>query len=154
MSTAQPCPPAALHERLGHNGQAWKKIGASKTLLHWLRHGVPITWRGRPIIPFRKPSPPSTSSQKKWWLSSEAPRLFKQGSLFEYPPGVVPDFCSGAFCVPKGADSWRLVVNAKHVNLACEPRRCRYESLKMLQRIDLSGVHAIKVDVMVASVVR
>jgi hypothetical protein len=48
--------------------------------------------------------------------------------------------------VPKGADSWRLVVNAKHVNLACEPRRCQYESLKMLQRIDLSGVHAIKVD--------
>ena len=30
------------------------------------------------------------------------------------------------------------LVNAKHVNLACEPRRCRYESLKMLQRIDLS----------------
>ena len=66
--------------------------------------------------------------------------------MFQYPAGVIPEYCSPAFLVPKGADSWRLVINEKHVNLACIPRKCRYESLKMLQRLDLSGVHAIKVD--------
>ena len=147
MSGQRRFPPSLpLHERLAAAGPAWKAIGASKTLQHWLRNGVPVVWRGRPICPFHKISPPSTSAQRKWWLSSEAPRLIKQGSLYQYPAGVVPSFVSGAFCVPKGSDSWRLVVNAKHVNLACEPRKCRYESLKMLQRIDLSGVHAIKVD--------
>jgi Reverse transcriptase (RNA-dependent DNA polymerase)/DNA N-6-adenine-methyltransferase (Dam) len=66
--------------------------------------------------------------------------------LYQYPDGVIPAFVSGSFCVPKGAESWRLVVNAKHVNLACEARKCRYESLKMLQRLDLAGTFAVKVD--------
>jgi Reverse transcriptase (RNA-dependent DNA polymerase) len=135
-----------LHQRLAAAAPAWKAIGASKTLRHWLQHGVPVVWRGRPISPFCKASPPATAAQNRWWLSSEAPRLIKQGSLYQYPPGKVPAYVSGAFCVPKGSESWRLVVNAKHVNLACTPRKCRYESLKMLQRIDLAGVHAIKVD--------
>jgi DNA N-6-adenine-methyltransferase (Dam)/Reverse transcriptase (RNA-dependent DNA polymerase) len=112
----------------------------------WLKHGVRIPWRGRPIGPFHKTSPPSTATQRRWWLDGEAHRLKKQGSLFQYPDGVVPEHVSGAFLVPKGADNWRLVVNEKHVNLACIPRKCRYESLKMLQRLDLSGVFAIKVD--------
>ena len=139
-------PSLPLHQRLGASAQAWRCIGASKTLRHWLRRGVPITWRGRPIAPFHNKSPPSTRSQQQWWLHAEAPRLKKQGSLYEYPPGVVPRYVSGAFCVPKGANSWRLVVNAKHVNFACMPRKCRYESLKLLQRLDLTNVCAIKVD--------
>jgi hypothetical protein len=90
--------------------------------------------------------PPVTAVQAKWWHSGESIRLQKQGSLFKYPPGVIPEYCSPAFLVPKGADSWRLVINQKHVNLACIPRKCKFESLKMLQRLELTGVHAIKVD--------
>ena len=66
--------------------------------------------------------------------------------MYQYPAGLVPEYCSPAFVIPKGADSRRLVINMKHVNLACIPRKCRYESLKLLQRLDLSGVHAVKVD--------
>lgn len=147
MSTARAFPPGLpLHQRLATAAQAWKDIGASPTVRHWLKHGVPITWRGRPMEPFHKASPPSTAAQDRWWLSAEAPRLVKQGSLYVYPDGVVPDFVSGAFCVPKGSDSWRLVVNARHVNLGCIPKKCRYESLKLLQRLDLSGAYAVKVD--------
>ena len=138
-------PSLPLHQRLGSCSKAWVSIGSSKTLRHWLKAGVASDWRGRPIDPFHKASPPATSKQLQWWLNSEAPRLKKQGSLYEYPPGVVPSYVSGAFCVPKGA-SFRLVVNAKHVNLACTPRKCRYESLKMLQRLDLTSVFAVKVD--------
>jgi hypothetical protein len=135
-----------LHKRLAASVGAWKAIGASSTVRNWIVHGVRIEWRGRPIQPFRKAGPPVTAAQSKWWHAGEAVRLQKQGSLYKYPAGVVPEYCSPAFLVPKGAESWRLVINEKHVNLACIPRKCRYESLKMLQRLDLSGVHAVKVD--------
>ncbi len=135
-----------LHQRLASASAAWKQIGASKTVRHWLVHGVPINWRGRPIAPFHKTSPPSTAAQRRWWLGGEAPRLIKQGSLYQYPDDVVPECVSGAFCVAKGAESYRLVVNARHVNLACQGKKCRYETLKMLQRIDLSGAWGVKVD--------
>jgi hypothetical protein len=90
-----------------------------------------------------------TAAQAKWWHAGQAVCLQNQGgSLYtEYPEGIVPQFCSPAFLVPKGAEAWRLVINEKHVNLACLPRKCRYDSLKVvLRRLDLTGVHAIKVD--------
>ena len=147
MSPGRTHPPdLPLHRRLAASVGAWRAIGASKTIQHYIVHGVEIGWRGRPIVPFRKLGPPATTAQAQWWLAGEAPRLEKQGSLYKYPAGVIPEYCSPAFLVPKGADSWRLVINEKHVNLACLPRKCRYESLKMLQRLDLTGVHAIKVD--------
>jgi hypothetical protein len=147
MSPGRSHPPALpLHRRLASAVGAWKAIGASSTVRNWIVQGVRVEWRGRPIMPFRKHGPPVTSAQARWWHGGEAARLQKQGSLYEYPAGVVPEYCSPAFLVPKGADAWRLVINEKHVNLACMPRKCRYESLRMLQRLDLTGVHAIKVD--------
>jgi len=107
---------------------------------------VPIEWRGRPIAPFQKKPLPVTAAQRKWWFNTEKARLVKQGSLFVYPPGEVPLYVSNSFCVPKGSDSWRLVVNAKHVNLACKPHKCRYETLKLLQRLPISNAFAIKAD--------
>ena len=142
-------PSTPLHLRLGLCSKAWAGIGASKTLRHWLSAGVPIPWRGAPILPFHKHSPPATTAQLHWWLGTgggEADRLKKQGSLYEYPPGVVPPCVNAAFCVPKDASSFRLVINPRHVNIASVPRKCRYETLKMLQRLDLTSVFAIKVD--------
>jgi hypothetical protein len=83
-------PSTPLHRRLGLCLSAWKQIGASPTLLKWLRHGVPVEWVGQPVQPFHARGIPASPDQINWWLHTEALRLMKQGSLFQYPPGVVP----------------------------------------------------------------
>jgi hypothetical protein len=135
-----------LHSRLGLCAAAWKHIGASPTIRSWISHGVPIEWRGRAVQPFRSRSIKPTSAQEHWWLNTEAPRLKKQGSLFEYPPGVVPKYCAAGFMVPKGPDNFRTVVDSRPVNVACVRKRCKYDTLKMLCRLPVRGAFAIKAD--------
>jgi hypothetical protein len=56
-----------------------------------------------------------------------------------------PAYCSNAFCVPKGS-SWRLVINLSHVNKFNRAYKCRFETLKFLQRYNLQGAFALKAD--------
>ncbi len=74
------------------------------------------------------------------------PRLVKQGSLYEYPVGEVPTYCSAAFMVPKGADNFRLVINNKPVNIACTVKHCKYDTLKLLSRLPVKDAWAVKAD--------
>lgn len=133
-----------LPRRLGLCGEHWRAIGASPTVISWLKHGVPVEWLGgRPPPPFYKVPLPSTHAQLQWWLHTEAPRFIKLGVLTQL--GSRPSHCSNAFCVPKG-DSWRLVVNLKHTNKFNVAHKCRFETLRYLQRYDLSNAWALKAD--------
>lgn len=133
-----------LHRRLGLCSKQWRAIGANSHVLSWLQHGVPIEWLGgRAPPPFHKHPLPSTNAQKQWWLCTEAPRLSKLGVLTRLASR--PAFCSNAFCVPKGS-SWRLVNYYKYVNKFNVARKCRFETLRFLQRYDLSNAFAVKAD--------
>lgn len=133
-----------LPRRLGLCSDRWRAIGASPTVVSWLRKGVPVEWRGgRPPPPFYKPPLPTTHAQRQWWLHTEAPRFVKLGVLTQLE--ARPSHCSNAFCVPKG-ESWRLVVNLKHCNKFNVAYKCRFETLRFLQRYDLSQAWALKAD--------
>lgn len=140
-----PFPPETpLPQRLGLCASHWRAIGASPTVVSWLQQGVPVEWRGgRPPPPFYKKPLPSTQSQRQWWLHTEAPRFVKLGVLKQLHER--PLYCSNAFCVPKG-DSWRLVVNYKHSNKFNVAHKCRFETLRMLQRYDIKNAWAVKAD--------
>lgn len=133
-----------LPHRLGLCASRWKALGAPSRVVSWLKHGVEIEWLGgRPPPPFCKRPLPYTASQQQWWQHTEFPRFAKLGVMSELP--ARPDFCSNAFCVPKGA-SWRLVINLSHVNKFNRAYKCRFETLKFLQRYDLKGAFALKAD--------
>lgn len=133
-----------LHHRLGLCAKQWQAIGASSHVVRWIKHGVPIEWLGgRPPPPFSKAPLPSTHAQKQWWLCTEAPRFIKLGVLTRLDSK--PAYCSNAFCVPKGA-TWRVVVNLKHINKFNKAHKCRFETLRFLQRYDLTNAYALKAD--------
>eukprot|EP00878_Enallax_costatus_P047198 GHUV01057632.1.p1 GENE.GHUV01057632.1~~GHUV01057632.1.p1 ORF type:complete len:252 (-),score=38.65 GHUV01057632.1:285-1040(-) len=137
-------PDTPLHRRLGLCAKQWQSIGASSHVVQWLKHGVKVEWLGgRPPPPFSKSPLPCTKSQQQWWLCTEAPRLKKLGVLTELASKL--EYCSNAFCVPKGA-AWRVVLNFKHINKFNVAHKCRFETLKFLQRYDLSNAYAVKAD--------
>jgi hypothetical protein len=105
---------------------------------------VKVEWLGnRPPLPFCKKPLPATAAQKQWWLCTEAPRLTKLGVVCELAER--PPFCSNAFCVPKGA-AWRTVINYKYINSLNVAKKCRFETLRYLQRYDVSSAWAVKAD--------
>ena len=133
-----------LPRRLGLCTARWRGIGASSRVVSWIKHGVPVEWLGgRPPPPFYKPPLPTSNAQKQWWLCTEEPRLMKLGVLTRLD--VRPSYCSNAFCVPKGS-AWRVVINYKYVNKFNVAYKCRFETLRHLQRYDLSNAFAVKAD--------
>jgi hypothetical protein len=72
--------------------------------------------------------------------------LKAQGSLYEYPKDVIPQYCSAAFMVPKGSDSFRTVIDNRPVNIACIAKKCKFDTLKLLSRLPVKDTWAIKCD--------
>lgn len=133
-----------LPRRLGLCASRWKALGAPARIVSWLKHGVEIEWLGgRAPPPFCKRPLPYSQSQQQWWECTEFPRLAKLGIMSKL--SSKPEYCSNAFCVPKGS-SWRLVLNLSHLNKFDRAYKCRFETLKFLQRYDLQGAFALKAD--------
>ncbi len=54
--------------------------------------------------------------------------------------GTCDKYVSKAFLVPKpGANSWRLVLDLRHLNTFCSAYKMRMETLKKLQRVMRGG---------------
>ena len=144
-------PPGPLYGRLQERIEAWRSIGADRVTLDWLKHGVPVQWRGdKPPPPFRLPELPVSDAERSWWFSVEEPRLLKLGAIARVDATggeSVPEHVCNAFCVPKpGESKWRVVVNLKRMNVAQVGHKCRYETLKVLRHMGIKGSHMLKVD--------
>jgi hypothetical protein len=48
--------------------------------------------------------------------------------------------------VPKGPDNYRTVVDSRPVNIACQQKTCKYDTLKLLCRLPVGNAFAIKAD--------
>jgi hypothetical protein len=113
-------------------------MGASPRVLTWVQRGVRIQFTRRPPEAFHKGGSLTnlTPPQQLWWQKERA-RLMEAGA---WEPATSAKFVSKAFLVPKpGNNSWRLVLDLRHLNSFCSAYSMRMETLKKLQRVMSGG---------------
>jgi hypothetical protein len=113
-------------------------MGASPRVLTWVQRGVRIQFTRRPPEAFHRGGSLSelTPAQEEWWREERA-RLMAAGA---WEPATCGRYVSKAFLVTKpGANSWRLVLDLRHLNSFCQAYGMRMETLKKLQRVMRGG---------------
>ena len=129
--------------------EAWRAIGASPTLLRWIREGVRIPFLGRPPAPFHQGvSFGDVTPTQFEFLAKELSRFTSEGA---FEPGPRARWVSRAFLVPKppkpdGSPSWRIVVDLRHLNSFCRTMNLQLETLKRLRYLARRGDFMISFD--------
>ena len=122
---------ARVRSKLGE----WRRIGASRRVLSWLREGVRVPWNERgPPRPFNH-GVGSFSPAERAWLTAERDRCLATGG---WQRATRRSHVSRAFVTYHKAKP-RLVIDLRHVNLHTLSRTCRYESLTSLRRMIKRG---------------
>jgi hypothetical protein len=127
-----------LRHRVRTRVAAWRQMGASSRILQWVQRGVRIQFTRRPPQSYHMGNSLNnlTPPQQEWWVQ-ERLRLLKAGA---WEPATCDKYVSKAFLVPKpGANSWRLVLDLRHLNTFCSAYKMRMETLKKLQRVMRGG---------------
>lgn len=125
--------------RLSH----WRKIGASSAVLSWIRRGVPVEFTtGKPPPHYYHKSKPLDPVKKAWW-EAEKVRLLASHAIERTDRA---DYVCKARLIPKKGGSFRLIMNLRPLNKSCVEHRCRYENLRLLQRIAKQGDWCFAVD--------
>ena len=69
-------------QALRANLPMWRRIGASKQVLSWIRSGVKVEWaRGLRPLPFHLQSAPLTEAQTRYWLEVCEPTYLANGAI-------------------------------------------------------------------------
>lgn len=93
----------------------WRRLGAPRLLVQWLRNGVPLKWRGH--------APQPSEDEKGAWQERETTReleaLVRSGAFEEGEATVV----SPTFLIPKRDGSSRLIHDLRGVNDHLAPPR-------------------------------
>ena len=118
-------PPGAVWLRPRQSCAVWREIGAPRSVLQWIRFGVPLEFQHE-LKPFRMPEMVLRKEDLDW-ARLEAERMVELGAWEEWS-GSEPAFLSSAFIV-HGAKR-RVVIDLRHVNAALVERQFRYETLR------------------------
>jgi hypothetical protein len=109
----------------------WEDIGASGTVLDWIRYGVPLRWRSRPVRDGVLRNSESAMEHASFvdmalaeLLAAGAVRHTSIRPAVVSPLGVVPK--------PNSKDKFRLIVNMRYVNQAIVVPKFRMETLSSL----------------------
>ena len=108
---------------------AWRRAGASKKVLAWIRDGVRVQWDKGPPAPFHH-GVSRFSEEHQAWLAEELPRCLSTGA-WRYAARAT--HVSRAFIVEHN-NKLRVVFNLKHVNEYCKKMGVRYEPLAAMRR--------------------
>jgi hypothetical protein len=113
----------------------WRRIGASRQVLNWLREGVRVPWNERgPPTPFHH-GVASFSPGERAWLTLERDRCLRTGA---WRRAKQQTHVSRAFIVyHKGKP--RLVIDLRWINEHTQERACKFESLAVLRRLARRG---------------
>ena len=115
------------------NAQAFRRIGASETVIKWIEEGVPL--------PFKNNKPPEDcelpnriKSQKEYeFVDSEIKKLTSQHVLIpviQKPKCVLP-----ISCVPKKGGKSRLVLDCRHINESIQCPSFSQEGITAVQAL-------------------
>ena len=114
---------------------AWKRIGASSTVLQWLQHGVPVPLK-EPVPRFDNGAIPLTPSHQRYWQEVLEPHYLHSGAIRRIPPSEARHVLR-AFLVDKiptagPVTEYRLVVDSYEVNERTEARPFCFDTLSKL----------------------
>ncbi len=93
----------------------WEEIGAPKTVLSWIKDGVRIPFREKPVS-FEYDNK-SLSKQQVDFIDSELHNLLSIGAISK--SDSKPHCVSPISCVPKKNGKFRLIVDLRNVNSFC-----------------------------------
>ena len=133
---------------------AWKHIGASSTVLEWVKNGVPLEFKVKPL-PCKLHNVVQGHKQHEF-VSKEVRDLLSNGAIQEVNEDQVY-CCLPLKCVPKKRNKLRLVLDCRHLNNYIECPTFSQEGIDavanqietddQLVSIDLkNGFHHVKID--------
>ena len=147
-------PPEPLYLRLRRRLPAWRAAGASPQVLEWISQGARCEWIASPPPPFDHgvscSGPTGITPQQSEFLEKEIARCCATGA-WEEAPIDERTHISRVHLVPKKTppgepQKWRVVVDLRPTNAFCRPKSCKYETLKVLQRLARRGDWMVSFD--------
>ena len=124
-----------LWQRVRDRLDSWRRIGASKTVVRWLEHGVPVPLT-EPVPNFDHGAIPLTPAHQHYWTTVLEPHYISTGAIRTIPEEQAKHV-SRAFLVDKipiagPVTEFRLVVDLFEVNQRTEARPFRFDTLAKL----------------------
>jgi hypothetical protein len=122
--------------------------------MEWLREGARCDWIAGPPPPYHHGvslrGPSDLTEQQSNFLEKEVARCFATGAWEAAPEDQRSHVCR-VHLVPKKTppgepQKWRCVVDLRPTNAFCRPQSCKYETLKVLQRLARRGDWMISFD--------
>ena len=153
-SPAATKPPDPLYMRVRRQLPAWRAAGASPQVLEWVAHGARCEWTSGPPPAYdygvSLSGERAMTPQQSEWLEKEITRCYGTGAMEDAPADQRTHICR-VHLVPKKTppgepQKWRLVVDLRPTNAYCRPRSCKYETLRVLQRLARRGDWMISFD--------
>lgn len=99
----------------------WKRVGAPRRVVDWLKYGVPLKWRGTP--PKQKVSLENNQPEV---VREELDKLVEAGAFVEQECKVI----SPTFVLPKKDGSYRLIHDLRQINVAMDAPRFKMRGAK------------------------
>jgi len=133
---------------------AWRTAGASPQVLEWIARGARCEWMRGPPPPYDHgvslAGPGAMTAQQSEFLEKEVARCFGTGAWEQAPADERTHICR-VHLVPKKTppgepQKWRVVVDLRPTNAFCRPKSCKYETLRVLQRLARRGDWMVSFD--------
>ena len=134
-------------ERLRGALPVWRELGAPRSILRLIEHGLTVPWQHGPppSWPILREYPLSPE-QRVWWEVEEQ-RLIALGAIRHAAPHECSHMCP-AFCVPKDRPGvFRLVIDERPLNRYVQKRVFKMDVLKDFLACTASSEPAIRVDI-------
>ena len=133
----------------------WRKLGASRRVLRWIRYGYPLHFKSDLVMSSNLPklvnsAPPDLITHyqdpfKQQALESMIKELVAKKCVMEVPKGE-QGFYSRVFLVPKKSGGWRLVIDLSQLNQSLTPVSFSMDTLSRIKQVLRPGMWATSVD--------
>ena len=121
----------------------WRDIGADKTVLNWIKSGVPIIFNEQPEPFFRDNH--KLSRKEVEFVDNEISDLLLVGAVDRL--NYKPDFISPLGVVPKKNKKLRLIHDLRNLNDHCVTSGFQYEDIRCVEKCVKSGDQLVTLDI-------